>query len=578
MRKIWTAALLAAAGLALCCSCRKDDGGMTPATPEKPDDPGVYEEGFYVTVSGAGLFSGEDWDNAMSVENLKDLLLADASGSFSAAKAARINGKIIHLEQGIYPLGSAANPKPVISGETAAFSVTIKGGYRSGIYTQYPDKYPTYLSGDSDYRIFEVKGEANLTLDGVGLTGARGTGGGQAAVILRKGNFTLRNATVNNIYNHAAAGAFQVTGSAVMTARNCLFTNNVAGGGGAINVDGTGTCRVWACRFVNNGSSTNGGAVKYSNGTFEADSCLFEANPAFEYGGAIWVNGNANPVRLSHCTFRKNSAGKRGGAIYLNGTNGRACCNDCLFEDNFANENSGCYYNVSTASGRLYFNACAFQRNSIGSTYGTENAMPDASAGAIVALNNCCIRSGFVNHDANSQQSCWWSFTKGKMVFSNCSIIGVPTANGKELPAYGLLRLNSNELTVGLVNNLIVSTNAKGFGIFGGDTQTNLNVTGKFNKMSPWNTQKANTFTYTPGTGDELTYYAGSLPGLTWNGRTWVWNGLSAAISRTNEINAALRAADADFYSWLEGIGAIGKDMAGRSRGEYSWPGAYQKN
>ncbi len=30
------------------------------------------------------------------------------------------------------------------------------------------------------------------------------------------------------------------------------------------------------------------------------------------------------------------------------------------------------------------------------------------------------------------------------------------------------------------------------------------------------------------------------------------------------------------FYSWLEGIGAIGKDALGKDRGTSWWPGAYQ--
>ena len=42
--------------------------------PEDPDEPGVYEEGLYVTEKGAGMFTGEDWNNAMSVENLRTLL------------------------------------------------------------------------------------------------------------------------------------------------------------------------------------------------------------------------------------------------------------------------------------------------------------------------------------------------------------------------------------------------------------------------------------------------------------------------------------------------------------------------
>ena len=44
----------------------------------------------------------------------------------------------------------------------------------------------------------------------------------------------------------------------------------------------------------------------------------------------------------------------------------------------------------------------------------------------------------------------------------------------------------------------------------------------------------------------------------------------------TSDVNAQIQAADADFYAWLNGIGALGKDINGRDRGATSWPGCYQ--
>ena len=73
--------------------------------------------------------------------------------------------------------------------------------------------------------------------------------------------------------------------------------------------------------------------------------------------------------------------------------------------------------------------------------------------------------------------------------------------------------------------------------------------------------------------------YASSFPGLAWNANGWVWDGDYAGtepMGSTTTINNAIQFFDADFYAWLSGIGALGKDIRGSDRGAISWPGSYQ--
>ena len=578
----------------------------TSVNPEPPDDPGVYEEGFYVTVKGAGMFTGEDWDNAMSAQNLKDLLLADANGNFSAEKAARINGKIIHLEQGIYAFGSSDRQTPVISGKTAAFSVTLKGGYKNGGYTQYPDKYHTYLSGSSDYRIFLLKGNAKVTLDGVGLTGARGQEGGQAAAQVHEGELVLNRCDICNNYNSATTGGIQVAYGGIVRATACRFFDNVASNGGAVNVEGeTSCCYLTDCEFFDNSAGNYGGALKVSTGTMKVTGCLFRNNHAEGRGGAIWVNGckDEQSVVFERCRFIGNSSTADGGVCYHTNSstaNYKACeftdnaglvagvvmldgggalevgFDQCVFRGCYASNNCSVFYNAAS-NGRLYFNACLFKDNSCNGKYG---AIGRTWSNCFVGMNNCSIADTRLTlKGANSQQACWFDLSYCKFLFANSSIIGVPTVGEEGLPTYGLVRLNSNDSNVCFINNIIASTLPNGCGIYGGDTQTSLTLTGCYNKMSPTRTQKAGTFTYDPGDGDDLKAYASSFPGLAWNANGWVWNGDYAGtepMGSTTTIHNAIQFFDADFYAWLSGIGALGKDIRGNDRGAISWPGSYQ--
>ena len=81
-------------------------------------------------------------------------------------------------------------------------------------------------------------------------------------------------------------------------------------------------------------------------------------------------------------------------------------------------------------------------------------------------------------------------------------------------------------------------------------------------------------------TGSGHDYYGSdscfsSLDGYMWTGTL---NGTNSdKFAPTATINSAIQDVDADFYTWLESIDALGKDIEGNQRGATSWPGCYQK-
>ena len=61
----------------------------------------------------------------------------------------------------------------------------------------------------------------------------------------------------------------------------------------------------------------------------------------------------------------------------------------------------------------------------------------------------------------------------------------------------------------------------------------------------------------------------------------WSWNGnilkgTTTAKATLEAVNAEIKKADADFYSWLQSIGGDVNDALGNARGTETWPGAYQ--
>ena len=562
VHSILRGAVLTAAATLLLFSCEKPV--FVPETEVIPevsqDEVGVYEAGVYVTVNGSGTLSGEDWKDAMSEKIFREKLL---SGAFA-------DGTVIHIEGGNYSLGTSASSVPTISN-----SLTIKGGYRSGIYTQYPEKYATYLTGGTDWRILTIASGATLTLDGVGLTGSTGAEN-QGAVCINGGTLKISNAAICNNFSPYTAGAIQITGGGKLDAQSCTFSNNVANKGGAISVDSeTSSCTLSECKVYANLAHENGGVVYATAGTVTIKDCAFQGNESVKAAGGSFFITNGAKLHCDDCEFYQEHSGKYGSVLGFEGDGTEVFFNHCVMDNCSSIQPSSLFYNISDY-GKLYFNGCTIKNSEITEKYGL--IATTSSPNMVLGFNNCAMTGAFSTwENANSQQCSWFNINKvGKMTMSNCSLIGVPKSDKKELPKFGFVRMNGDEVNAAFFNNIIVSTSESGYGIYGGDTQKNLTVTGKYNKMSPVTSQVAGTFEYRIGEGDNLEMYASNFNGLSWDGKTWIWENASMTTPIAS-VNAAIQEYDPDFYAWLSSIDALNRDLYGNPRGENSWPGSYQK-
>ena len=562
VHSILRGAVLTAAATLLLFSCEKPV--FVPEIEVIPevnnDEVGVYEAGIYVTVNGSGTLSGEDWKDAMSENIFREKLL---SGAFSS-------GTVIHLEGGNYALGTSASSVPTVS-----TSLIIKGGYRSGIYTQYPEKYATYLTGGTDWRILTVSSGATLTLDGVGFTGSTGAEN-MGAVYVNDGTLKISNATICNNFSPYAAGAIQVSAGGKLEASSCTFKNNVANKGGAIYVDSSNSsCALSECKIYGNLAHHSGGAIYATSGTVTIKGCSFKGNESVQsQGGSFYIKGGAK-LYCDDSNFYQEHTGNRGSVLGFEEEGTEAFFNQCVMDNCSSIVTSSLFYN-NADYGKLYFNGCTIKNSEVAEKYGV--IAVTNSPNMILGFNNCAMTGAFSTwENANSQQCCWFNINKiRKLTMSNCSLIGVPKSDKKELPKFGLLRMNGDEVNAHFFNNIIASTSVSGCGIYGGDTQKNLTVTGKYNKMSPVSTQVAGTFDYQLGEGDSAEMFAEDFQDLAWDGNAWTWENTSMTTPTAN-VNAAIQAYDPDFYAWLSSIGALNTDIYGNPRGDNSWPGSYQK-
>jgi hypothetical protein len=146
----------------------------------------------------------------------------------------------------------------------------------------------------------------------------------------------------------------------------------------------------------------------------------------------------------------------------------------------------------------------------------------------------------------------------------------VPSAEGST-PKKGVIHLRQ-DANYHFLNNIMCSP-TDGKAIY---FETTIGVEGAmYNKTSPvnanvdWGTDAGSGHDYygTPA-------YFADLNGYMWNGTMTGTN--STMLAPTADVNSAIQTADSDFHSWLQGVGALGFDINGKSRGTTSSPGCYQ--
>jgi hypothetical protein len=180
--------------------------------------------------------------------------------------------------------------------------------------------------------LFQVDGNANLTLENIFLTG----GNGWFGTIQVYGRLELINSTLTYGYGSTqlSPGGIENIGIVTITNSTLSFNESLDSAGAIYNWPGA-SLTIEGSRFYYNKADNFAGAIK-NNGTLRIDSTEFQENgdhPCnFNQGGAIY---NSGVLTVTNSIFIGNQ-GLSGGAIYNHET-GSLSVDSNLFQENYAN-------------------------------------------------------------------------------------------------------------------------------------------------------------------------------------------------------------------------------------------------
>ncbi|HEU4324766.1 MAG TPA: choice-of-anchor D domain-containing protein [Roseiflexaceae bacterium] len=175
--------------------------------------------------------------------------------------------------------------------------------------------------GAPAFRLFEVGGEAALTLQDVTVRDGLSDDGGGALWVNDSGLALVENVTFDSNSADGRGGGAVLVYGAQFEAYTSIFVNNSANGGGAIATveDGSPvTLFISETSFRNNTATQfGGGAVQLYGSEMGIEGSTFSGNTASGpngNGGAILARGG---LLITNSTISGNSAGGRGGGIFL---------------------------------------------------------------------------------------------------------------------------------------------------------------------------------------------------------------------------------------------------------------------
>lgn len=470
-------------------------------------------------------------------------------------------------------------------------------------------------------------GAQTFTLDHCYFRGNQTAGNGASIAQYNSCALTVRNCSFSGntgnggaIYlNHASATAvvedsefkYNTNGairadlaSSVEITRSSFTGNNGSFSGPALRFGGSPTVTVTDCDFVDNYCNQGAGTIAVSSSTvnLSVSGGKFEGNHADgttddDSSGAVIYDWGGSTVSFTDVLFKENynnvgTNTSSGGIIRLGASACVAKFNGCTFDGNYSyrtsESNSSLAAIVQNRKGgtKYYFNACEFKHNSSGLDNerkgGLYGMVIVAYSNCTIGMNNCSFHDNYGQRNPEEPQTTWFHLSNASNTFilSNSTIIGdaqrTPQAGGAvHKDHWSVLKLNTTG-NYYLLNDIICSKYSDGCGIWCGEGSTSINA--YFTKMSPEGDGRA---VWTDNTGAGFNYYSAYLG--SYDG-TYLWNGTFSAgtnkdsFAATADVNTQIQNADSDFYTWLNSIGALGKDINGNSRGATSWPGCYQSN
>ena len=320
-----------------------------------------------------------------------------------------------------------------------------------------------------EFRIFEVLGGGNLTLQNVTVKNGCADGGvfaGNGGGINNTGGtVTLTNSTISN---NSASGGGGIINFATVTITDSTISGNRAAnfGGGILNAFG-GMATITNSTI--SGNSANWGGGISNGGTVTLTTSMISSNSA-DFGGGI-VNDTAGTVALTTSTISDNSAATSGGGILNYGT---VTITDSTISGNSASFGGG----ILNAFGGM---ATITNSTISGNTAGLEG-------GGI--WNSRTVNASFVtiaDNDAGASGQGGGIFNSGGTVNIKNSIVGDNTAGGGGPNCSGVIMPSGANLTTdsscGMGFTQVPSTGAGGLNLGplannGGPTQTHALLAG----------------------------------------------------------------------------------------------------
>ena len=250
---------------------------------------------YYVKEQPAGNATGMDWDNAMGVDALRNLLQTNSNSEISDANAAKLDGKKIYVAAGSYEIAKEnSGVKIEYSGYSKQVEITIEGGYNPS-------------SSGTDLTKRDV---AKYTTAFVRNTSSGASATSNSLLVLgNQTNIIFEGCTFNGQYGLSDAGSVRAVfvaaggGDATLQLNNCVIKNFNRG---------------------SDGGTDGGAAVKVSKGRVLLNQVEMVSNKATGRGGAITTTAANSFLFMNNCLLHENYAPTAWGTS-IHAGNGYVC-------------------------------------------------------------------------------------------------------------------------------------------------------------------------------------------------------------------------------------------------------------
>lgn len=315
-------------------------------------------EAYYVKEQAAGNATGMDWNNAMGVDALRNLLRTNSDANITNDNATKLDGKKIYVAAGSYEIAKEnAGVKIEYTGYEKQVEIMIEGGYDpsstgTDITKRDVNRYTTAFVRNAD-------SNASATSNSLFVFG-------------NQTNIVFDGCTFNGQYGLSDSGNVR-----------CLF---VAAGGGDATLQ-LNNCVIKNFNRGSDGGTDGGAAMKISKGRVLLNQVAMESNKATGRGGAITTTAANSFLFMNNCLLHSNYAPAAWGTS-IHAGNGYACMNNVTILGTTATGG-----NSITVNGDAYF---MLANTTIVGNAGNPNGVFRAGKNASVVVN-CLFAKGAGN-------------------------------------------------------------------------------------------------------------------------------------------------------------------------------------